>query len=78
VGVGDGRCVIDIHVAPRTTGQVSLQRVAFGLLFVLDECVRAGGEGLAGVIRNMGGFFSLSFSFLYSFLGEGGPGRIRG
>lgn len=62
-GVGDGRCIIDVRLWPYATGRLSPQRLAFGLLYVLDECVRAGPPALAGVVQNMG-LFVIFFYYL--------------
>lgn len=63
---GDGRCVIDIKMhEPYQTGVLSPQRLAFGVLYVIDDCV-SGPRAQGGSVMNMGTFNTIT---LKSFLG---------
>ncbi len=80
-GVGDGRCVIDVRIPPFIVGRLSTQRLTFGLLYVLDDCLRPGRPGMGGVVRNMGEFSFFGDLRNWNFRGfflDGGFGGLIG
>ncbi|MCJ1458206.1 hypothetical protein MMC28_008577 [Mycoblastus sanguinarius] len=50
----DGRCVIDTLPGQGDSGFLSPQRLSFGVLYVIDECV-AGAISRGGQVHDMGG-----------------------
>ena len=56
---GDGYCYMDVRLKTgEEVGLLSLQRLAFGLLYVVDDCVSHASTPRGGWVFNMGEYFS--------------------